>query len=237
MKRYHQVAHFVEGDKITGMWLHDEQGTTDFYVNDKEFIELVKQGEVQYFVWNESTNNVDIQYTAEELKDMGKQAKYAESHQSLEHHFRNNFRFSQEHYDLCKDRGIIQALVANTMRVPAAGPTVILVLIGTPEAYTKFYEQIPKVYRKAIRPLKGFGSNTQVLVIPATVLRSMQKAGLDSVLISTYFMKDTPEGLTIEAMANTSKSAKKFIRSTASDNAAILSICNDVNEFVMNKEE
>ena len=83
MKQYHEIASVINNaGKLEGFYLVDSFTGGYRYTDLNEFYNLVQAEKVQYFVLDEY-HQLKIQYSDEELKAIGKAAKWLAGFRSL----------------------------------------------------------------------------------------------------------------------------------------------------------
>ena len=230
LKRYHEIAHFLEENTIAGFWLCDTQENRALYATHEEFIELCKQDEIQYFVWDSVHNTYCIRYSDEELADMGASAKVCGLYKDTKSYFADDVKFRQKDYDtMQKHPAICLGSVVSSMTMPLVGRVLSIIVIGSDDALINFRTMLPHELENFIRLMPKFESTVLGFVLPLKLF-AKYATSLDRILLSTYAVESNPEILSRSSVAKVSKFQSLFMKTASKDEQRqILEICNTIN--------
>lgn len=147
LKPIHEIATVKDGNKIDGFFISSDKYLIDplkfkysyvWYVPMKDMIELVKKGKVQYMIWNNSLERIEIQYTWEEAQVLYKSGCYTRGSlddfikrtSTLSDYIRNDMILSRNHVELMYQSKAFAAYLVSVMKMPLGINMMTLCLIG-----------------------------------------------------------------------------------------------------------
>lgn len=146
MKRYRELCHFV--DQLwqpIGFTLYDTQTQCYVFVSIEEFNNMVKQNEVQYFVWDTTTESVAISYTDEELKSLKRAVSTVNKYQTLESYLESDAKAPYYFFDyLTSKQRFVMGLCTGLEKIPITGYVVSMYLIGSRNEISRLLEYLGK---------------------------------------------------------------------------------------------
>ena len=167
MKKYHEFGVTKENGKITGFFLK-EGGVAvagrPFFVSYQQFIELVKQGEVQQFYWNDSTDSIGV--NVKEDVGQGKVARWVRKAMKKVPEIKDFEEFLKRDvvFDYHWEHGVVPAAVLKITK------TMLMNMITILMPYTEEVEQMHQKIERELPECKGlFGLRAGGLTLTVTV--------------------------------------------------------------------
>lgn len=149
MKLYHEIAHVHNGREFAGFILRNKDTKKLFCCSVAEFRNLCKESQVDYFGWDAKEDTYTIEYSKEELKELGKSAKLINNFNTVESYFANDIRVPLEHFEqLQKNPEVIVAPAVTSRKFPIMGGQITFLLIGDEMAICNFVNGLPKEYKR-----------------------------------------------------------------------------------------
>lgn len=219
LKPVHEIATVKDGNKIDGFFISDVRYLTDaksfkykhcWYVPMKEMVELVKNNQVQYMVWNSKLGRIEINYTYEETQQLYNTGCYTRNSlddflkrtSTLSDYIRNDMILSRQHVELMYAGKALAGYFVTVMKMPLSIDMVSIAVFGANEAVERVIKNyIDKLqdtrYKNIIKvdmegntgtvtlPLlcyNGFAQSVNLLVNCSMLYRDKQK-GLPSLLM------------------------------------------------------
>ncbi|MBO5389024.1 MAG: hypothetical protein J6A59_13025 [Lachnospiraceae bacterium] len=125
LKRYHEIAIIKDGNKVTGMLLHDTYTNITSPLSIDKCKILIGNGEVQYLELDKSYSIV-VRYTDEEIDDMAKLAKTSRNNiakamnsiKTFQDYINKDIVFKQSHIEIALAGNCLAGALISSTSVP-----------------------------------------------------------------------------------------------------------------------
>lgn len=160
MKPLHEVGIIREKDELAGAVLKKGgvYDLTPYLVCDrKQFIHLLKMNQVQYLIWDNNNDNIDVQYSQEEMaviSNIGYKPPM-----TVEEYFNNDCIFRARYIDLIFE-GKIYVKIMGMVELPVVGEALQIMLIANKDDCGKIYNELAAMFNRTIyMNMMRFGLN------------------------------------------------------------------------------
>ena len=164
LKRYHELAIIKEGNKVTGMLLHDTHTNITCPLSIDKCKALIGNGEVQYLELDKSSSIV-VKYTDEEIADMAKLAKTSRNNivkamsdiKTFQDYVNKDIVFKQSHVaEAMASKCLAGALISSSSIPIIKGAHIItLAITGNKQVLNLFKQMYYDAIQAGTVPVKG----------------------------------------------------------------------------------
>lgn len=178
MKEYHEVACIKDGNKIDGFLLASESYKVDDeltfshvdYFSLDDVKRLAKSDLVQYFIYNEKLDRLEISYIEEELnllRKIGTNDVFISQTSTLSDYLRNDIIIKKTHFELAKTGKYFCGSIHAVQKLPLMPEIIYIQVFGNMNNLRFICENTNNIYLKSFYKPENIFDNIGTICIPA----------------------------------------------------------------------